>query len=86
MSLIYPTESELDYLDELYLNELNINPGFKPEDIDTLIEPPTSKENYSNLSYRQKLLDFSKKCRLSGMGPKEVRVEVELFKENYWEG
>lgn len=84
LSLIYPTESELDYLDELYLNELNINPGLKPKDIDTLIEVPTSKENYSNLSYRQKLLNFSKDCRLSGMNSKTVRIQVELWKTNYW--
>lgn len=83
---IYPTSDDYDLFDELYINELNITPGLKPHDIDTSIVVNTSKENYNNLSYRQKLLNFSKKCRLSGMGPKEVRVEVELFKENYWKG
>lgn len=84
MSSIYPTQSELDYIDDLYINLYNINPGLHPVNIDTDINVGVSKENYSNLSYRQKLLNFSKGCRLSGMDSKDVRIQVELFKKEYW--
>jgi len=83
-SAVYPTDSELNRLDDIYMELFNIHPEYWAKNTDSDINVSKSKENYSTLSYRQQLLNYSKKCRLSGLNPKDVRVKVDLWKKNYW--